>query len=434
MARAIDSVALAPINAGRAAGMSVAVVRGADTIVLKGYGFADVELAAPTPAGAVYQIGSVTKQFTAAAVFQLRDAGALSLDDEITKFLPSYPTQGHHITIRRLLNHTSGIKGYTEIPAFWEQMAMRELPRDSLVALFGLLPFDFEPGDMMIYNNSAFFLLGLIIEKASGERYEDYVRRHLFEPAHMRDSRYCPDYTVVAHRAHGYDAGPDGLRRARFLIHTWPYAAGSLCSTAGDLVAWNRALHGVRGQGGTILPAATYREYLTPGTLNDGTRLRYANGLAITESGGRRRISHGGGIFGFLSELRYYPDEDLTMVVLINTAGPVDPGGIADQIEEIVLGPAPAPPDRPFAGDLAQLAGTYQGPGRGGPLPVAVTADSGSLRIKIGNGSPQRLRYLEGLTFGAGVARYTFVREGERVTGLRADQVGGYLILSRTTK
>ena len=139
----IDSIAQAPITAGRAAGMSVAVVQGSDTIRLKGYGFADLELNVPTPGGAIYEIGSVTKQFTAAAVYQLQEQGKLSLDDDITRFLPNYPTQGHRIAIRRLLNHTSGIKGYTEIPAFWSTMAMRALPRDSLVALFAPQPFDF---------------------------------------------------------------------------------------------------------------------------------------------------------------------------------------------------------------------------------------------------------------------------------------------------
>ena len=115
---AIDSIVLAPITAGRAAGMSVAVVQDRDTIRLKGYGYADLELEVPTPDRAVYEIGSVTKQFTAAAVFQLQEQGKLSLGDDLTRFLPSYPTQGHRIPIRRLLNHTSGIKGYTEIPSF----------------------------------------------------------------------------------------------------------------------------------------------------------------------------------------------------------------------------------------------------------------------------------------------------------------------------
>jgi CubicO group peptidase (beta-lactamase class C family) len=133
--KSVDSVAAAYLKDKQAAGMSIAVLRGADTLVMKGYGYADLELDVPTPARAVYEIGSVTKQFTAASILILRDQGKLSLDDEITKFLPNYPTQGHKVTVRRLLDHTSGIKGYTELPKFGTIMT-RHLPKDSLLALF----------------------------------------------------------------------------------------------------------------------------------------------------------------------------------------------------------------------------------------------------------------------------------------------------------
>lgn len=431
---AIDSIALGPITAGRAAGMSVAVVRGNDTIMLKGYGHADLELDVQTPDRAVYEIGSVTKQFTAAAVFQLAEKEVLSLDDEITRHLPDYPTQGYHITIRRLLNHTSGIKGYTELPLFWTAITMRELPRDSLVAVFAKEPFDFPPGEMMIYNNSAYFLLGLIIEKASGQAYEEYVRQHLFEPTGMTDSRYCSNSAIVKGRAKGYGYGDSGLVRAPYLSHIWPYSAGSLCSTAGDLVAWNRALHGRRGAGGTVLPPAVYRAYITPGTLNDGTPLRYANGLTVTETGGRRRIAHGGGIYGFLSESRYYPADDLIIVVLVNTAGPVNPGAIADGIEEVVLGKVAEPPAPRFSGDIAPLLGRYEGPGRGDRLIATVSADSGWLAIALGTGQARRLSHVNGLTFAMGQGLYTFVRQGGEVVGLLVDQVGGLMRLTRPPK
>jgi D-alanyl-D-alanine carboxypeptidase len=432
LVRTIDSIAMAPIDAHRAAGMSVAVVRGADTIVLKGYGYADLELKTPTPDDAVYEIGSVTKQFTAAAVFQLRDRGLLSLDDDLTKYLPSYPEQGHHVTIRRLLNHTSGIKGYTEMPEFWTRLVARVQPRDSLVALFSHEPFDFAPGEEMIYNNSAYFLLGLIIEKASGESYPDYIQHHLFDPVGMTHSRYCPDFTLMPGRVQGYEMGDSGLQRAHYLTQTWPFAAGSLCSTARDLVKWMHALHGDHATGGTVLPAATYREYMTPGTLNDATPLRYANGLEILTRHGRRVIMHGGGIFGFLTDERYYPDEDLSIVVLINTAGPVDPASVADGIENAVLGKPPEEPRQTFAGDLSQFVGTYHGPGRGQTLDATVAVDSLGLALTMPGGSTQHLHYVDGLTFGAGIALYHFVRQGNAIVQLRADQGGGYYILNRT--
>lgn len=149
IAAAVDSLVADALKGGRAAGMSVAVVRGRDTIVMKGYGYADLEFNVATPPRAIYEIGSVTKQFTAAALLQLQEQGKLSLDDELTKYLPSYPTQGRQITLRRLLDHTSGIKGYTELPEFGALM-MRKLPRDSLVALFASKPFDFEPGEAAV--------------------------------------------------------------------------------------------------------------------------------------------------------------------------------------------------------------------------------------------------------------------------------------------
>ncbi|MEO8335583.1 MAG: serine hydrolase domain-containing protein [bacterium] len=424
---AIDSIANTALKGGQAAGMSIAVVRGRDTLVLKGYGFADLEYDIPTPDRAIYEIGSVTKQFTASSILLLQERGQLSLDDPITKYLPNYPTQGHAITIRRLLDHTSGIKGYTELPEFGNFMRRHE-PRDSLVALFSNKPFDFETGDGMIYNNSAYFLDGLIIEKVSGMSYADFVQKNLFDKAGMSDSRYCSENAIVKRRAHGYDMSDKGLVRAAYLDHLWPYAAGSLCSTAGDLVAWNRALHG-----GKILSPASYREITTPGTLNDGSRLRYAKGLAIHELAGHRVIEHGGGINGFLSSSNYLPDDDAIVVVLVNSAGPVSPDAIAGAIVEAVFGKK-EPTSVAFSGDLSKFAGTYAGAGRGRPMTLTIGVDSGKLTVLAvgpGNGTPHPARYLGDDTFQSGETRYTFVTERGKVTKLRADQVYGFSTLMR---
>jgi CubicO group peptidase (beta-lactamase class C family) len=348
--------------------------------------------------------------------------------------------QGHRIPIRRLLNHTSGIKGYTEIPAFWSSIAMRTLPRDSLVALFASQPFDFPPNDGMIYNNSAYFLLGLIIEKASGQPYERYVEEQLFTPAGMADSRYCSDNAIVKRRAKGYELAPPApggtpaLRRAAYLVHVWPYAAGSICSTVRDLVIWTRALHGA-GQGGRVLSREWYGRYITPDTLNNGRRLRYTNGLIVTELGGRRTIAHGGGIYGYVSELRWYPGSDLTIAVLINTAGPASPGQVADAIADLVLGKAaePARPT-PFAGDLRLFAGAYQGAARGRELTVTVSVDSSGLALQFPQGQPRRPVFLEGQTFASGATRYHFVGRGADVTELHVDEVAGYYVLRRTNR
>jgi len=425
MIAAIDSIAESRLKDGRAAGMSIGVVRGNDTLVLKGYGYADLEFDIPTPPRAIYEIGSVTKQFTAAAMLQLGDEGKLSLDDDITKYLPDYPTQGHRITVRRLLDHTSGIKGYTELPKFGAMM-MRKLPKDSLVALFKDEKFDFAPGEGMVYNNSAYFLAGLIIEKVSGKSYGDYVKAALFDKAGMPDSRYCSESAITKNKAHGYDMGPQGLQHKAFLDHTYPYAAGSLCSTAGDLIAWNRALHG-----GKVLSPAAYKELITPGVLNDGTQLRYAKGLSLHSFGGHQAIEHGGGINGYLSSAAWFPDDSAVIVVLVNTAGPVGPDAIAASIAEIVLGKV-EPVIKPFTGDLKPFVGTWAGVGRGRQMAIQIAADSGFLTASMAGGPRNtRLRYVGDNTWMMDNARLQFTGPASAPTGLRADVVYGYSVLSK---
>lgn len=423
VARAVDSVAASYLKDGRLAGMSVAVVRGRDTLVMKGYGFADLELDVPTPARAVYEIGSVTKQFTAAAILQLAEAGKLSLDDEITKYLPDYPTQNHRVTIRRLLDHTSGIKGYTEIPKFGTLM-MRKLPKDSLVALFKDEKFEFAPGEAMVYNNSAYFLAGLIIEKLSGMSYADYVKQNLFDKAGMPDSRYCSESAIIKRKAHGYDMGSAGLQNKGFIDHTYPFSAGSLCSTVGDLVAWNRALHG-----GKVLSASAYKELTTPATLNDGTPLRYTKGLTIHTIAGHRVIEHGGGINGYFSSSNYFPDDDLIVVVLLNSAGPVAVDAVVKSVVEVTLGRS-APKSVAYTGDLSALAGTYTGIGRGRAMSMRVTAEGSKLTAVAGE-RPAELCYIGNDVWESDDMRLTFVRQGNKVTKLRADMVYGYTILDR---
>src|SRR5919112_1253368 len=163
VAAAVDSIAAAALKDGHAAGISVAVSLAGRPLATKGYGYVDLEWKVPTPTGAVYEIGSVTKQFTAAAVMQLVEQGKIDLDADLTAYLPGYDTQGRRVPVRRLLDHTSGIASYTSLPEF-RDFETRTFTRDSLVKVFSKKPFTFEPGALESYNNSGFFLLGLIIE------------------------------------------------------------------------------------------------------------------------------------------------------------------------------------------------------------------------------------------------------------------------------
>src|SRR5688572_9787726 len=310
----LDSLAAQGVVENRASGTVAAVVRGNDTLLLKGYGRADVEWNVPMPTDAVFEIGSITKQFTAVAILQLRDSGKLSLDDDIKKWLPDFDTRGNKVTLRRLLDHTSGIKGLTEMPEFGNLASNARYPRDSAYALIKKYPFEFTTGDAQIYNNSAFWLLGLVVEKASGGTYEDYIEKKIFEPLGMKRSMYCNSSENIERRAHGYQVQNGIVRRAPTNVHTWPFAAGSLCSTAGDLVTWLKALHG-----GKVLSPKSYAELITPAKLNDGTPLRYAMGIANWKDiRGSHIIGHGGGIGGFTSEAAWYPDAQLAVVVLMN--------------------------------------------------------------------------------------------------------------------
>ncbi len=415
---AIDSVVASFLKDGRAAGMSIGVVRDNDTLVLKGYGIADLELDVATPPNAVYEIGSVTKQFTAAAMLLLAEEGKLSLDDDLTRYLPDYSAGGNKIPLRRLLDHTSGIKGYTELPKF-QTILTRKLPKDSLVAIFKDEPFDFPTGSGMVYSNSAYFLAGLVIEKVAGMSYEDFVMKRFFEPLGMRDSHYCNERRIVKNRAHGYDMGPAGkLMLKAYLDHTYPYAAGSLCSSAADVITWLQALHG-----GRVLPERAYRSLITPDTLNDGTRLRYAKGVSLNMVAGHPAIEHAGGINGFLSESIWLPDEKMAVVVLINTAGPVSPDSVAASIVDVVLGRLESK-TASVAADVTPFVGTYQGAGRGAQLIITFAADSGSLSARLpGNAAPARLRYVGSDTFARGRDRYVFLRDSAKVVRVRVDRV-----------
>ncbi|MCA9738775.1 MAG: serine hydrolase domain-containing protein [Gemmatimonadota bacterium] len=425
---ALDSAARAHVAHPMVAGVSVAVVRGADTLLLAGYGQVDLEWSVPTPtdASASYEIGSVTKQFTAAAILQLVEQGKLDLDADVSEVLPEFDTHGHPVPIRRLLDHTSGIKGYTEMPVFAE-LVVKDLPRDTLVSLVEAEPFEFEPGTAQIYNNSAYFLLGLIIEKQSGQSYEEYVAEHLFAPAGMDASYYCSESAVRARAAHGYDGSPDGLVRKGYLDHTWPYAAGSLCSTAGDLVRWNRALHG-----GRILSGASYQAMITPRPLRDGTPITYAMGLGVGERAGQRYIAHGGGINGFLSEAFWFPAQEMAVVVLQNSTGPQPPGALASAFLDLLVGADPAPTAVPYRGDLDALVGEYAGPARGTHAHMEVTRDGDQLVLQPATSStPLRPTHVGDGVWRDGGSRFWFVTPGGTATELRIAQGAGHYVLRR---
>ena len=327
----IDSLATAALRNGPVAGLSVAVVKGQDTLVMKGYGLADVENDVPATASTVYRIGSITKQFTSAAVMQLVEQGKISLDDDITKYFPSFPTHGQHILVRHLLNHTSGIPSYTDIPGFGRVITL-DLPHDSLLAMVGRDSLMFAPGSGFYYNNSGYYMLGVLLEKVTGQKYGDYLTQHLFEPLGLHSTYYCATAPLIKHRAQGYATEKGKLVNASYIDMGLPFAAGSLCSTVGDLVKWEHALFS-----GKVVSATSLAQMTTPAKLTSNRPMPYGFGLAPDTVGGHRAVGHGGGINGFISHEEIYPNDSLTVVVLANTA-PAPSQGIARNAARLVLG------------------------------------------------------------------------------------------------
>jgi CubicO group peptidase (beta-lactamase class C family) len=354
----IDSLVSAPMKTGNLAGMAIAVVKGRDTLLMKGYGYADLENQVPVTPQTVFRIGSLTKQFTSAAIMKFVEQGKLSLDDDITKYLPQVPTHGRKILIRHLLNHTSGIPSYTDVREFGPK-SRTDLAHDSLLAIVAKDSLQFEPGSHFYYNNTGYFILGMLIEKLSGKPYGEYLSETEFTPNGLASTTYCDTRRIITHRAQGYQRGRGGLENADFLSMDLPYAAGSLCSTVGDLVSWSRKLHS-----GAIVSPASLRRMTTPEKLTSGRTMPYGYGLQPDTLGGHRYVAHGGGINGFISYLVHFPDDTLTVAVLSNT-GPAPSDRVAMDAARVVFGlpigqPVPPPKDLALTPqDRARYAGSY---------------------------------------------------------------------------
>jgi CubicO group peptidase (beta-lactamase class C family) len=357
--RTVDSLVANALAEGPVAGMSVAVVRGRDTIVMKGYGFADVENDVAATAQSVFRIGSITKQFTAAAVMQLVEQNTVSLDDSIGKHLPHLPGTWRGATVRQLLNHTSGIPSYTSAGARWTSRMRDDLAHDSLLAIVAGDTLDFAMGSQWRYNNTGYYLLGMLIERVTGRSYADDIRERFAKPLGLTSTLYCGTQPIIKRRAQGYQVGPDKkLVNAAPLSMHQPFSAGALCSTVRDLVAWQRAL-----AAGRVVKPASYTAMIT--AEGAAAARRYGFGLMADTLAGRTSVEHGGGINGFNSMLMYFPSDTLSIAVLGNTVG-LWVNRVANNIARAAFGmplTASPPPlaDRPTtAEERARFAGTYQ--------------------------------------------------------------------------
>lgn len=354
-------------------GIAIAVTRGDRVLLEKGYGVADRARAVAVTPRTVFEAGSITKQFTAAAVLRLAEQGRLKLDDPIGDHLPALAARAKGVTLRHLLSHTSGLSRAWAV-ADLTAPSTPQVVVDSVAAR----DVEFAPGERYAYNNNGYILLGLVVERASGTPYAQYVRTTFLEPLKLASTMPCTD-VPAARKATGYvhpTRGPATPAVAPTHHATVTFSAGLLCSTAGDLARWERAL-----ATGRVIGAESHRLMATPTVLASGRPARYGLGMETTRLEGKAYLAHGGATPGFLGEAAYLPDAELGVVVLTNG---VYAGSIVTQLAHAVAREALGLPQSAVADlalsaeERARLAGTFDL----GPVKVEVYEQGAHLRAQ----------------------------------------------------
>lgn len=305
---------------------TVLVAQNNRILLEKAYGMADLEWNTPNTIDAKFRLGSITKQFTATAILQLAEQHKLSLTDPACKYFDVCPKIWQKITIRQLLNHTSGIPSYTDDKKFLQPTGKRipKTPAETLL-LSKNKPLNFKPGTQWKYSNSGYIFLGLIIEKVSGEKYADYIKQHIFEPLSMSNSGYDRTEEVLYHRASGYRRCAVQFCNADYIDMSIPFSAGALYSTVEDLYKWDRSLYTDK-----VLSLASRQQMFTP-VMNN-----YGYGVDLTPMANHTQIGHGGSIEGFNTYIARFPKDDTVVIVLSNVE--IDSRSIAISLADTVFG------------------------------------------------------------------------------------------------
>jgi CubicO group peptidase (beta-lactamase class C family) len=308
----IDKLATDALATSGVPSASIAVVKDGKIVYSNAYGSARLEPKTPATTAMRYSIGSISKQFTAAALLLLQEQGKLSLDDKVAKFIPDL-TRANEVTIRQLLSHTSGYQDY------WPQdyvmpMMLQPVTARKILDQWARKPLDFDPGTKWQYSNTNYVIAGLIIEKASGKPLLQFLQEKVFSPLGMTsvaniDEKRLGDTDPTGYMR--YALGP--LRAAPKEGPGWLFAAGELAMTAEDLAKWNISIMDQK-----LLRPASYRELEREAQLNNGMGTRYGLGVSLGTEAGHRAVSHGGEVSGFVSESVVFPDERVSVVALTN--------------------------------------------------------------------------------------------------------------------
>ena len=294
-----------------APGATFLISKKGNIIYKKAFGLSNLELNVPMQTKNVFEIGSMTKQFTAISILMLAEKGKLNLDDDITKFIPDYPTKGYKITIHHLLTHTSGIKDFTRIKGL-NEISKKDVTPIELIDFFKNESMDFVPGEQFNYNNSGYIILGYIIETITGQSYADFVEEQIFKQLGMTASQYASHNKVIQNRASGYQ-NKEGYVNSREISFTLPYASGSLMSTIDDMYNWQEAI-----KNNLLISKEMTQRAFTNYTLNNGENINYGYGWHLKTINGLSTREHGGAIFGFKSMGVYIPISDIYVIGLNN--------------------------------------------------------------------------------------------------------------------
>lgn len=312
-------------------GLSVAVIQNGESVLLKGYGLANVEHAVPATKNTVYEIASIGKTFTATVTMMLVEEGVISLDNFIVDYLDNPPEAWHPVTVKHILSHQSGIPSYTDAENYWD-ISRLDLSKAKILALISDLPLKFAPGEFSAYDNTGYYLLGLMLEKLTGQPYGEVVCDRIFAPLGMNATIMNNPAIIVPHRAAGYRWHNDTLGNKPYYSPSVTYSAGGQLSSVEDMVKWERALCS-----GALLKQSTLDMMWTPHPSaygNEWEKLSYAAGLGwfVLNYGARRVASHNGSILGFATNITRFIDDKITVILFCNLDRIARPDAIAKEI------------------------------------------------------------------------------------------------------
>ena len=401
-----------------APGCAAAVSLNGEVVFEKAFGLADMEHNVPNTTQTIFESGSVAKQFTAAAIVLLQQDGKLSLDDPVKKHIPELPDYGVPLTIRHLLNHTSGLRDWGSVMSLTgagrgDRVINQDLALDVIVHQRAL---DFTPGSEYSYSNSGYNLAAIIVERVSKQKFPAFVEERLFKPVGMKNSSWRDDYQrIVPGRAQAYARQGTGPWRLNMPFMN-VYGNGGMLTTVGDWMKWNAMLDS------QTLGAPLVNALETRGVLNDGRKIAYALGLTVSTYKGLKDVSHGGSTAGYQTFLTRYPDHKVSVGVMCNGTSP-SAGGLAADITDQIFGPYPetakTEPARVSEDELKRFVGVWRNEKTHAParfvIENGVSRWSGARLVPMGGGQ---------FTVGANQLRFTFDKDNKPVSAETVDSDG----------